>query len=70
MSPTMVGRRRKTLKLHWLKRSKIVQKKENLDQKTNDSKPHICSLSINFKFFGRKSQSQLKLAKKITQFTI
>ena len=33
MSPTMVDRRRKTLKLHWLKRSKTVQKKENLDQK-------------------------------------
>ena len=34
------------------------------------SKPHIWSLSIIFKFSGRQSQSQKKLAKKITHFTI
>ena len=36
----------------------------------NNLKPHIWSLSINFRFSGRKSQSQQKLAKKVTHFTI
>lgn len=44
--------------------------KRNLDQKLNDSKPHFWSLSMNFRFFGRKSKSQQKLAKKITHFAI
>ena len=35
------------LKCHW----------PNLDQKINDSKPNIWSLSINFRFSRRKSQS-------------
>ena len=35
----------------------------------NDSK-HICFLSFNLKFSSRKSPSQVKLAKKITHFTI
>ena len=34
------------------------------------SKPHIWSLSIIFKFSGRQSQSQQKLAKKIIHFII
>ena len=67
MSATMVGGRGRILKLHWLKSTKTVPKKWNWDQKINDSKLHICSLSINFRFFGRKSQSQQKLAKMITQ---
>ena len=66
----MVGRRQKVLKLHWLKRPKAVPKKQNLDHKTNNSKPHIWSLSIKFRFFGRKSQSQQKLVKKIIHFTM
>ena len=41
-----------------------------MDQKINHSKPHSWSLSINFRFCGRKSQSQQKLAKRITHFTI
>ena len=40
-----------------------------MKQKINNSKPSIWSLSFNFRFSGEKSQSQLKLAKKITQFT-
>ena len=50
----MVDRRKKKKRL--LKRSKKV-KKRNLDLKINGSKPHIWSLS-NFRFHGRKSQSQ------------
>ena len=66
----MFGQRRKILKLHWLKHPKTVPKKRNLDQKVNDSKRHIWSLSLNFRFSSRKSQSQQKLVKKITYFTI
>ena len=62
MSATLVGHRRKMLNSHWLKHAKTVPKKQNLGQKINDSKPHIWSLSI--------PQSQQKLAKKITHFTI
>ena len=36
----------------------------------NDSKPHNWSLSTSFRFFRRKFQSQQKLAKYITHFTI
>ena len=61
---------KKKLKLHWLKRTKTVLKKRNFDQKINDIKPHIWSLSINFKFFARNFQNQQKLAKKIAHFTI
>ena len=68
ISATMVGQRRKMLKLHWLKHTKKNQKTK-LYQKINDSKPHIWSLSMNFRFSGRKSQSQQKLEKKITHFT-
>ena len=38
-----------------IKRPRIVQKKRNLDQKINDSKPHIWSLSFNIRFSSRKS---------------
>ena len=38
----MVGRRRKVLKKHWLKRPEAVPKKRNLYQNRNDSKSHIC----------------------------
>ena len=34
------------LKLQWLKRPKAVPKKRNLEEKINDSKPHISSLSF------------------------
>ena len=44
-------------------------KKQNLDLKINDSKPHIWLLSMNFRFSGRKSHSQQNLAKNITHFT-
>ena len=66
----MDGRRQKTLKLHRLKRPKTVPKKQNLDQNINDSKTPIWSLFFNFRFSSRKSQSQQKLAKNITRFTI
>ena len=61
---------RKKLKLYLLKRPKTVPRKRNLVEKINDSKSHIKSLSFNFRFFSSKSQSQQKLAKKITHFTI
>ena len=47
-----------------------AKKKKKLEQKINDSKVRIWSLSINFRFSGRKSQSQQKLAKRITHFTM
>ena len=53
----MVDRRQKKKKKRLLKRSKKV-KKRNLDLKINGSEPHIWSLSINFRFHVRKSQSQ------------
>ena len=65
-----VGWRRKVLKLHSLKCPKTVPKKWNLDQKVNDSKRYIWSLSLIFRFSNRKSQRQQTLAKKITHFTI
>ena len=37
--------------------SKKQSKKRNFDQKINDSKPHIWSLSSNFRFSRKKSQS-------------
>ena len=69
MSAIMVGWQRNIFKLHWLKCPETVPK-NNLGQKINDSKPHIWSLPINFRFSSRKSQSQQNLAKKITHFTI
>ena len=69
MSATMVGQRRKFLKLHWLKCLKQSQKR-NVDQKINDEKPLIWSLSSSLRFSGRKSQSQQKLTTKFTHFTI
>ena len=65
----MVAWRRKNSKLRWLKRPRTVSNYRNLDKKINSSKPHIWSLSFNFRFFNRKTQSQQKLAKKITHFT-
>ena len=41
-----------------------------MDQKINDLKPDIRSLSLNFRFSSRNSQSQQKLVKKINHFTI
>ena len=44
-------------KKNWLKSSKTIPKKWNLDQKINDTKPLIWScLSINFRFSGRFSK--------------
>ena len=67
---TMVGRRRKISKLHWLKCPQTILKKRNLDHKINYSKPQFWNLSFNFRFFSIKSQSQQRLTKKITHFTI
>ena len=53
--------------MYWLKCSKIVLKKQNLDQKKKWLKISYLEF-INFRFFGRKSQNQQKLAKKITHF--
>ena len=67
---TMVGRRRKIKKNHWLKRHNAVPpKKRNLDQHTNFYiRPHVPVDIIrdlfNFRFSNRKSQNQEKLAKK------
>ena len=58
MSATMVGQRRKKVKLHWLKRPQKVQKKQNFDQKISSSKPHIWSLSFTSRFSSGKSQNQ------------
>ena len=58
------------LKFPKLRHPKIVPIKQNLYQKINNLKPHIWTLSIDFRFSGRKSQSHHKLAKKITHFTI
>ena len=45
-----------------------------MDQKINDSKPHIWSFRffqiLISDFLGRKSESQQKLVKKIAHFTI
>ena len=61
----------KIFKSHWLKCPKtVLKKKGNMDQNTNGSKPNVWSLSINFRISGGKSQSQWKLAKKVTYFTI
>ena len=63
----MFDQRRETLKAHWVKRSKTVQKRpRNMNQKINHSKHHIWSLSFTFRFSARKSQSQQNLSKKIT----
>ena len=77
MSTTMVGQRRKILELHWIKRPKTVLRKtkfgpENKWFKTSENKWFKTSYLdfINFRFSGRKSQSQQKLAKKITHFEI
>ena len=71
MLSTMFDQRRETLKAHWVKRSKIVQKRlRNMNQKINHSKHDIWSLSFTFRFSARKSQSQQNLSKKITHFTI
>ena len=70
MSTTMVCRWQKFLKSQRLKRPKIVLKRQNLEQKIDNSKSHIRSLSLNFGFFRRKSESQQKLAKAITHFTV
>ena len=61
MSAVRVGWRGNALK---------QSQKQNLDQEINDSKPHIWGLFFKFRFSSRKSQSQQKLAKKITRFTI
>ena len=73
-------------KKNWLKSPKDVPKKWTLDQNINDSKTHIWDSFFeilfwvyqwtwpeffsNFIFSSRKSQSQQKLVKKITHFTI
>ena len=70
MSAIMIDRRQKINKLQWLKRLKTVSKNRNFDQRRNDSKPHIWSLSFNFRFSSTKSQGHQKLPKKITHFII
>ena len=58
MLVTMVAQRQKVLKLRWPKCHKTFAKKTKLGPEINDSKLHICSLSINFRFSGWKCQSQ------------
>ena len=61
MSVNMVGVK--------FKPAKTPQKQsQNLNKKITDSKPHIWSLSFNFRFSSRKSQNQQKLTKKMTHF--
>ena len=59
-----------SFKITLAKASYNSPKEINFYQKINDSKPHIWSVPINFRFFGRNSQIQQKLTKKITYFTI
>ena len=54
----------KNLKISQYKTSENSHIKRNLDHKANDANRHIWSSSINFRFFGRKSRSQQKLAKR------
>ena len=54
----------KNLKISQYKTSENSHIKRNLDHKANDANRHIWSSSINFRFFGRKSWSQQKLAKR------
>ena len=69
MSATIVGRRRKILKLHWIKRPKTVPQKSKFGPENKLFKISYQEF-INFRFSVRKSQSQQKLAKKVTHFTI
>ena len=64
----MIDGRRKMSKLHCLKLPKISPRKRKLEQKINDSRPH--NLTFNFRFSSRISQSQQKLSKSITHFTV
>ena len=50
---TMVDRRRKIKKKHWLKRPKAVLQKWNLYQNINYSKSHICNFIFWKYYFGR-----------------
>ena len=58
MSATMVGQRKKIKRKHWLKRSKAVPKRRNLDQNIYDSNSHIWSS------FLKNIISAIKLYKK------
>ena len=61
----------KNLKLYWLKCHKQSQKKIATRKKIiQTSCLEFISLPINFRFSGTKSQSQQKLAKRITHFPI
>ena len=59
-------RRRKILKYHWLKRPKTVTKNKILEQKINDSKPHIWIFHLDFSFqiFYQKVSKPTKTSKK------
>ena len=95
MLATMVGRRQKIYKKHWLKRPKAVPKTKfgpkykwfkisylelffwkyyyghaTLLYSSTRSSGHHQSFFLIFRLSSRKSQSQQKLAKKITHFTI
>ena len=59
----------KKLKVNWLKHPQESPKKRNLDQKINDSKPHIWSLSFNFRFHEGVLVANKNPAKEITHFT-
>ena len=58
-----------TTRVYMIHPKTVPPKIWNLEQKINDSKPHIWILSFNFRFSSTKSQNQQKLAKKITHFT-
>ena len=58
MLATMVDRRRKIKKKHWLKHPKAILQKRNLDQNINDLKSHICNSLFWKYYFGRATLVQ------------
>ena len=71
MSATMVDQRRKISKLYWIKCHKTVTQKKKFGAENNWLKTsYLQFIAINFRFSGRKSQSQQQLVEKTTHFTI
>ena len=66
-SAITAGWRQKKIKLDWLKCPETVSEKTNLDQKTNDSRPHVWSLSFNF---GFSRGHTIKTSQRIIYFAI
>ena len=62
MSATMVDQRRKISKLYWIKCHKTVTQKKKFGAENNWLKTsYLQFIAINFRFSGRKSQSQQQL---------